>query len=286
MNTFKQNIVNIYKEKGETWLDNLPQLTQKISLMWNLTDLHPVNNLSYNYVLSGFQNKLPIILKLSPENIRLNKESAALKAFAGYGVANILNQTDGALLLECAVPGDSLKNYFPDLDKEATDIFCKVMYKLHQAPIPQNHQLPHISNWLSALDKDWDISLEKARTLKKHLLETAGPDTLLHGDLHHENVLKNSNDWMVIDPKGVIGEAAYELGAFIRNPMPNLFNTPDPTSIIQNRITLCTETLNLDKSRITQWCFVQSVLGHIWCLEDNMDPEYFIELSKIFAKLT
>lgn len=50
--------------------------------------------------------------------------------------------------------------------------------------------------------------------------------TLLHGDLHHYNVLSDvRRGWLAIDPKGVIGEVEYEAGAIFRNPneMPDLF---------------------------------------------------------------
>ena len=31
MNTFQSNIVNIYREKGKAWLDDLPELVAAIS---------------------------------------------------------------------------------------------------------------------------------------------------------------------------------------------------------------------------------------------------------------
>ncbi len=38
------------------------------------------------------------------------------------------------------------------------------------------------------------------------------------GDLHHENILAAERaPWLAIDPKGVIGEPAYEMGALLRN---------------------------------------------------------------------
>ena len=85
MASFKNNIINIYKEEGRTWYNNLPYLVKKIAVAWKLTDLHPITNLSYHYVLSGCQGKEPIILKLYPENNVLSKELLALEAFAKYG---------------------------------------------------------------------------------------------------------------------------------------------------------------------------------------------------------
>ena len=42
---------------------------------------------------------------------------------------------------------------------------------------------------------------------------------LLHGDLHHDNVLyDDERGWIAIDPKGVVGEVEFEIGAALRNP--------------------------------------------------------------------
>jgi len=39
----------------------------------------------------------------------------------------------------------------------------------------------------------------------KHLAKISALPVLLHGDLHQDNILSHGDDWLVIDPKGVIG---------------------------------------------------------------------------------
>jgi streptomycin 6-kinase len=68
MNIFHSNITNIYREKGQAWLNELPELVTAISSKLDLHDLKEVTNLTYNYVLSGFQADNPIILKLGLDN--------------------------------------------------------------------------------------------------------------------------------------------------------------------------------------------------------------------------
>ena len=109
---------------------------------------------------------------------------------------------------------------------------------------------------------------------------------MLHGDLHHDNILQTANNWVVIDPKGVIGEPAYEVAAFIRNPIPELLNHADAPNIILNRITRFSEALKLSERRIIDWCFVQAVLAWVWALEDSCDTTYFEQLTKIFDKIS
>ena len=88
MKIFEDNIFNIYGESGKAWLLQLPKLVEKISIKWNLSDLKPVENLSYNYILSGFQDKQTIILKISPDIEELSREAASLTSFFGYGVSS------------------------------------------------------------------------------------------------------------------------------------------------------------------------------------------------------
>jgi len=289
MKTFEQNIINLYGEKGRQWLDHLPNHVAQLANTDGLSNLKPVNNLSYNYVLTGFQGSKAVILKLGLDIDGIKREAAALMAFSGFGVVEVLSANNGLLLLECAVPGVSLKSYFPENDDEAINITANVINRLHQVPIPSPHPFPHVKDWLAVLDSDLKIPaqpLQKARQLRDHLLKTAGPDVLLHGDLHHDNILQNGEDWLVIDPKGVIGEPAYEVAAFIRNPIPELLNHADAPNIIHNRVTRFAELLELPSQRILDWCFVQAVLSWVWAIEDGCDDIYSKNLTEFFERYT
>ncbi len=289
MNAFHSNIISIYGEKGKIWLNELPELVSAISSRLELRDLKEVSNLAYNYVLSGFQGDNSIILKLGLDNEALAREAFALKCFAGCGAVKVLAKDEGMLLLERAVPGTSLKSYFPDREQESIEIACGVIKKLHQANIPEDHTFPHIKDWLTALDKDWNIPqeyLHKAKKLRDQLLQTSKPDVLLHGDLHHDNILQNGDNWRVIDPKGVIGEPAYEVAAFIRNPIPELLTHADAPNIIHNRVTRFAELFELPSQQILDWCFVQAVLSWVWAIEDDCDTGYFEQLTKVFDVMT
>ena len=287
MKAFEENIINLYGEKGKQWLDDLPKLVAKTEVEYGLSNLKPVKNLSYNYVLSGLQGSQPIILKLGLDIDELKREAAALMAFEGFGVVQVLIENNGLFLQMRASPGVSLKSYFSKNDDEAISITASVIKRLHKAPIPRAHGFPYIKDWLAALDNGLKIpvqTLQKARELRDQLLKPAGPDVLLHGDLHHDNILQNGDDWVVIDPKGVIGEPAYEVAAFIRNPIPELLNHDDSQKIIRNRITGFAELLELPPERILDWCFVQAVLVWVWALEDGCETSYFEQLTRVFDK--
>lgn len=285
MSTFESNIAGIYGERRIQWLQQLPGLVNTIARSLGLSKLTPVTNLSYNYVASGFQNGTPVILKVGLDFAALGKEALTLQYLKDHGVVKVLAAGDGFLLLEQAIPGNSLKAYFPGNDIESIRIAVNVMQHLHLASIPASHSFPHIQDWLSVLDNDQNIPhhyLEKARRLRNKLLQNLGKDVLLHGDLHHDNILQHSTNWLAIDPKGVIGEKCYEVAAFIRNPMPHLIQQANVQEIIQKRISCFAAMLEIPQNRILSWCFVQAVLAWSWALEDKCPTQYYEQITKIF----
>jgi streptomycin 6-kinase len=89
---------------------------------------------------------------------------------------------------------------------------------------------------------------------------------LLHGDLQHYNVLfDKQRGWVAIDPKGVVGELEFEVGALLRNPEA-LFANP---ATIQRRLEILTNSLPLNYSRTIQWSYAQAVLSALWDIEDG-----------------
>lgn len=288
MEIFESNIINIYGDTGRKWLPNLPYIVSDFAQRWHLSDLKPVHNLSYNYVLSGFQGIQPIILKLGLDVKSINTEGLALKAFKDHGAVKLLDQADGTLLLERATPGHPLKQLFLNHENEAIAIASEVIRKLNKMPKINLIEFPTINGWLTSLNIEYEIlgkHLPKARALRDELLNTVCAPILLHGDLHHDNILAHGNEWKIIDPKGVVGELAYEVGCFIRNPLDALPSHHDCLKIIMNRINEFSKNLELNPHRIIKWCYVQNVLATMWALENNVTPSNFMPLTEIFDKL-
>jgi len=266
---------------------DITERVRKAADVYGLSNLTVFENLSHHYVLSGLQGQTPIVLKLGLDFAGLKMEAAALRAFQGYGAVGLLAEEEGLLLLERALSGTCLRSYFPLHEKESLAIAYGVMQRLHGAPPPAPGAFPHLKDWLCALDKNPDIPpryLHKARTLREALLATAGESVLLHGDLHHDNILQQGAGWAVIDPKGVLGEPAYEAAAFIHNPLPDLLNLENVVDIIQHRITTFAEHFRVPAPRLRQWCFVRAVLAWAWTLEDGLDPTPFRRLTEINDK--
>lgn len=278
MKEFKQNIISIYGNEGKQWLDALPEITSKTAEKFNLTDLSPVNNMTFNYVASGYQNDKPIILKIGLNSKALAKEASCLKAFAKHAAAEVIANDDNMIIMQRAVPGTTLKDHFPDGDDKATKVLCSVIKELYKADIFENHDFYNLHELFNTLDQDLDIPneiLSKARHLRDELLSSTPKEVLLHGDLHHDNILQNGDSWLVIDPKGFIGDPAFEIAAYLCNPIPELLQEDNASEIIANRIKLCSEELEISEARITDWLYAKSVLCWAWSLDDNLDPGYW-----------
>ena len=281
MSVFEQNMHLLYGEAGDKWLRSLPGQIDVLSSQWGLRELTPFSDLSYHFVARGYQGDEPIVLKLGCDVSVVEQERNALQAFNGYGVATLLEADikQGALLISRAIPGKTLTELFPKDDDKALEIVCGLAQKLHQAPI--RYSFPRLTQWLAILDKEWEIprmDLQRARALRDTLIRTTKTPVLLHGDLHYSNCLSCDKEWVLIDPKGVIGDPVFDLsGCLVREPFLPMMALQDTSAQVAHRINLIAKTAQVDPQRIWDWTFVQTVLSICWSLEDGQTIDKKLE---------
>lgn len=117
-------------------------------------------------------------------------------------------------------------------------------------------------------NKNWQISgvyLTLARKLRDKLLASHEPQILLHGDLHHDNILKHEEGWLIIDPKGVVGYPINEVWAYV-------MDMEEDTKFIA-------AFFNYNLNTVRHWYFVHLILVSCWCLENNLTPDKFLNLA-------
>jgi streptomycin 6-kinase len=279
-----QTIQSVHGD-GAAWLARFPTLLEEWQARWRLVLEPPFPNLSYNYVAPGTMlqetgDRLPVVLKAGPPSDEVRSEIAALQLYAGRGAVRLLDADaeQGALLLARLLPGRPLVEDANDV--AATAIAAQVMRKLWQ-PLPANHAFPTVQRWAAGLEKlrsrfDGTTGplppalVHKAERLFTELLASMDPPVVLHGDLHHDNILYAGQEgWLAIDPKGVGGEPAYEPGAWLRNPMTRLHRWSNPPAVLARRVDQFAEILELDRSRIAAWGLAQAVLSAWWSVEDH-----------------
>ena len=210
---------------------------------------------------------------------------AVMAAFGARGMARVYEYIEGAVLLERLNPGLQLASAALDgRDEEATEILADVIDRMSRPCESSDEPLrEEFKAFVSA--QDWGKGFHRylasgdsqiparlvaqARQLYFDLCASQRSVRLLHGDLQHYNVLLDSDrGWLAIDPKGVIGEVEYEIGASLRNPVekPELFASPET---VERRLRRFEAKLKLNYDRALAWGFAQAVLSAIWSVEDG-----------------
>jgi streptomycin 6-kinase len=233
----------------------------------------------------GAHGSQPVVLKVIKRQGDEWRSGEILHAFDGNGVARVYEHAPGAVLLERLRPGNSLAEIaLRGSDEEATDILADVIHKMSaQMSISDRERstadgkVVTVWDWAKAFDRyiatgDDQVPqqlVESAHRIYSSLCASQREPRLLHGDLHHYNVLFDSErSWLAIDPKGVVGEVEYEIGAILRNPIeqPELFSS---RATIERRTKRFTEKLGLNHERVLDWAFAQAVLSALWDVEDG-----------------
>lgn len=152
----ESNIKGLFKGKGQVWLNELPVIIRELCNKWNLTDIRPVPNMTFNYVFFA-QMKLtqPVCVKISYDEKLIKDEKNALEYFAGNGCVRILEYDNQyhALILEQAMPGITLKEYRKSNLDLAMDYYIDVMQHLHNRPFPEHSSFPEIKKWPKVFDR-------------------------------------------------------------------------------------------------------------------------------------
>jgi len=274
-----RNVTDTWGAAGTRWLAELPQHLAAVRREWDL-DLGAPFSLSYHWVTAVRQGDgSPAVLKLGlPGSEHLADEAAALEAFAGRGAVQLLafDAERGALLLERAIPGELARTLVPRRDVDATQALIEVMHQLHVdpppgCPLPQLEAdrvsfVEHLRRFPDAGPLPRDL-VELALRLFDELCATAPRQVVLHGDLHHDNLLRATRaPWLAIDPHGAIGDPGFDVGALLYNPDPD---DRDLTlvDLVPARIDQLAAGLDMPVERVVAWGFVMAVLSEVWTCE-------------------
>jgi streptomycin 6-kinase len=256
---------------------------------WNLVAEHRLET-EDSLLIFGRRSSDPVVLKVIK---RVGDEwncGRVVRAFGGRGMVRVYEFTGGAVLLERLQPAHSLAAFaLSNSDEEATRILAGVIAKLAPSEPPdvavpvRNLAVGFQRHKASGSERIPPNLVERAQDTFLDLCESQSRVRLLHGDLHHHNVLFDTvRGWTAIDPKGLIGELEYELGAALRNPFeaPKLFAA---RGTIETRLACFCRVLGLNPRRVLRWAFAQAVLATIWSVEEGcpVDESHpFVRVSR------
>ncbi len=272
------NVVGSWGPDGQRWLAALPGLVAAAAGRWQLTLGEPFE-LSMNWVMAATRaDGSPVVLKLGVPDGHLSQEATALRVFGGRGAGRLLAEEPGALLIERAVPGERAAALVPQDDAAATEALMSVARALHGPP-PPGVALPHLrdegqafGDHLARFPGDDPIArrlVETAAGLFRDLCADQTGDVVLHGDLHHDNGLRDGRGrWLAIDPFGRIGDAGFDCGPMLYNPDPRR-RSADLLALVPSRLDQMADALGIPLDRVTAWGFVMGVLSEVWNAEGD-----------------
>ncbi|ATU92054.1 aminoglycoside phosphotransferase family protein [Phyllobacterium zundukense] len=197
----------------------------------------------------------------------------------GDGCIRLLAQSGNNLLLEYAGARTLLDHLNEYGDDAATHIFVDVFLRLSKTkgssrPVPTD-LIPLRTMFASLFKK---AEADRNRGVQSQFVEAAGlADRLLndqqdvqplHGDLHHENVLHGKRGWLVLDPKGLIGDPMYDAANMFYNPLDR-----DDLRASESRITSMaqafSQAFSRDNRTILGFGMAHACLSASWHDEDE-----------------
>ncbi len=314
---FITTIQKTFGDEGRAFLDALPSLIDEALRRWDLSEVRAVPDLSFNFVAFARRGTEEVVLKIGVPDRELRSEMAALRLFAGDGAVRLLEADEprGMFVLERLRPGEMLATLKDD--DRATHIAAEVMLNLWRKP-PENIPLIQLTDWFSELRKlrpafnggtgpfPGRLIEEMEEILPRLFAESTAP-MLIHGDLHHFNILSSQRGcasggtlsfalqatagravtppgWLAIDPKGVIGHPEYEVGPLLINPMPDFLNGSQPKVRMERRIAILSERLGFSRQSIRDWGLCHAILSAWWGMSpDGKGGEYSLHCAELIS---
>lgn len=250
---------------------------REFQLKWNIDidGLHP--HAGNGIIAFGCRGKDQVVLKVAKPDREFLTQLKFMQLLPESTGARLLDYDAdaGALLMERISPGISLWDLWePTLDDQHTELLAQCSARVALEPVSG---FPTVSEWGQAFHryrerygKTGPLPAEHLNRARDLLDQLTGPDQpsarLLHGDLHHGNLLSSGAAWKCLDPKGVVGDPSFEIYAMIRNPVDRLLPSSD---VMDRRIRITSEVTGLDAQRLRAWSFVGCILSACWSVEDE-----------------
>lgn len=210
--------------------------------------------------------------------------AAVMVWWNGEGAARIFKHENDALLMERAIGSRSLVSMAKTgQDDEASKIICEVVAKLHsknKKPLPAT--LVSLSTWFRSLHvaaiEHGGIFSEAARVAEE-LLKNPQEIVVLHGDIHHQNILDSgAHGWVAIDPKGLLGERGFDYANIFCNPNLEVATSPGR---LARQATIVAEAAGLERSRLIKWILAYAGLSAAWSLEEGDSADLALAIARV-----
>jgi streptomycin 6-kinase len=258
------------------WLERIPDLVAECVEEWRLRLGEPYEAGAAGYtVRADLPDDTPAVLKLIYPHREAEHEGEALRVWDGDGAVRLLayDEVRWAMLIERCDPGTLLAKADPDL---ALDVLIGLLPRLWK-PVrePFRRLADEAMWWIDYLPTEWERA---GKPFESHILDAAidrlgalaksqGEQVLLHQDLHGDNVLAaQREEWLVIDPKPLVGEREFAVAPIVRDP-----ELGHSRRDVLYRLDRLTSELGLDRDRARAWTIGQTIA---WSLDTSYLPKH------------
>jgi streptomycin 6-kinase len=253
------------------WLERVPDLAAECVEEWGLRLGEPYEAGAAGYTVRAvLPDDTPAVLKLIYPHREAEHEGEALRVWDGDGAIRLLayDEARWAMLLERCEPGTLLAKADPDL---ALDVLIGLLPRLWK-PVrePFRPLADEAMWWIDYLPTEWE---QAGKPFERQLVDAAidclgalansqGEQVLLHQDLHGDNVLAAQRaEWLVIDPKPLVGEREFAVAPIVRDP-----ELGHSRRDVLYRLDRLTSELGLDRDRARGWTIGQTIA---WSLDTS-----------------
>jgi streptomycin 6-kinase len=284
---FRDKMIRTFGEDGRRRVAKLPEIIEACIEKWNLTECIPLSNLSYNYICfvksTSFGDG---VLKIGVDAKELSSEINALNLYQGNNICKCYDYAPelGAFIIERIVPGEDLTSV-KDLSTRisiAADLISKLPVK-----VEKEESKPSYTEWIdrafslarseNIVGKEMLHFIDEAETYFADIQSGDIQKVLLHGDLHHYNILQSQDGtWKAIDPKGVVGISYFECGAFIENQL-DMVSDVEKLFTLKEMIAAFSDKFCETEITIGKALFINTVLRTCWTFEENPSQDEISE---------
>ena len=243
-------------------------------------------------ILTASSRLLPVVYRDRPAMLKIaaveeeRRGNAVMSWWGGKGAAFVFEHDDRAILIERAGPEPSLEALARGgRDDDATRIACDVAAALHAHAFPPPVEAIPLAQWFSRLrpctEAGHAIIRLAARTAAELLATPQAEAVVLHGDIHHGNILHfGTRGWLAIDPKGLVGERGFDYASLFCNPSHGI--AIDPVRFAR-RLEIVAQASGIDRSRLLRWILAWTGLSALWMLDDGMVPKTPLRVARLAA---
>jgi streptomycin 6-kinase len=258
------------------WFERVPDLVAECVEEWGLGLGEPYEAGAAGYtVRADLPDGTPAVLKLIYPHREAEHEGEALRVWDGDGAIRLLayDEARWAMIIERCEPGTLLAKVDPE---RALDVLIGLLPRLWK-PVwePFRPLADEATWWIEYLPTEWERA---GKPFQRYLLDAAiarldalassqGEQVLLHQDLHGDNVLAaQREDWLVIDPKPLVGEREFAVAPIVRDP-----ELGHSRRDVLHRLDRLTSELGLDRDRARGWTIGQTIA---WSLDTSYLPKH------------